>query len=137
MAEQFSPLARRYLAWHDQRYGEEAIEDAYRIAKPWWVIGGEEQDMPFETWVEIEALKWAQAHQIPVSENRPYLYETEADWLRAEIGHLRGRLFDLETFWPDWGHYRDKRWALQQEIERLEARLREVERDEHRDNGAA
>ena len=85
--------------------------------------------MPFETWVEIEALKWAQKHQPPVSENRPY-YATEAEWLRAEIGHLRGRLFDLETFWPDWGHIRAKKWFLQQEIERLEARLREVEERE-------
>ena len=136
MAEQFSPLARKFLAWHDQRYGEDAIEDAYRIAKPWWVIGGWECDMPFEPWVEIEAIKWAQAHQTPVSENRPY-YATEAEWLRAEIGHLRGRLFDLETFYPDWGHYRDERWFLQQEIERLEARLQEVERGEHRDDGTA
>src|SRR5690606_27811756 len=46
MAEQFSALAQKYLAWHAQRYGETAIEDAYRIARPWWVIGGEECDMP-------------------------------------------------------------------------------------------
>ena len=136
MAEQFSALARRYLAWHARRYGETAIEDKYRIVKPWWVIGGWECDIPFESWAEIEAIKWAQAHQTPVSENRPY-YATEADWLRAEIGHLRGRLFDLETFYPDWGHYQDKRWFLQQEIERLESRLKEVERGEHRDDGAA
>src|SRR5690606_3332577 len=129
MAEPLSALARRYLAWHAQRYGETAIEDAYRIARPWWVIGGEEQDMPFESWVEIEAIKWTQKHQTPVSEDRPY-YATEADWLRAEIGHLRGRLFDLETFWPDWGHVREKKWFLQQEIERLEVRLREVEERE-------
>jgi len=101
MAEQFSPLPGSILPGMTSGTARRRLRT--RTGSPSLVgYRGRECDMPFESWVEIEALKWAQAHQPPVSENRPY-YATEAEWLRAEIGHLRGRLFDLETFWPDGG----------------------------------